>query len=75
MMKYVFTIFWTQNGRLEVLELPALDLRSIDTAHKLAKNFAVYAPVSPIIIEGEDGSISELWFGNGRYQDIALTAG
>jgi hypothetical protein len=76
MMKFAFKIFWTQSGRLELLlEPPPLDLQSIDSAHKLAKHFASYAPVSLIIIEAEDGSISELWFSGGRCQDIALAAG
>jgi hypothetical protein len=73
MMKFAFKIFWTKNGRLELLLEPSpLDLRSIDTAHRLAKNFAAYAPVSLITIEAEDGSISELWFRDGRCEIIAL---
>jgi hypothetical protein len=76
MMKFAFKVFWTKNGRLELLLEPsALDLRSMDTAHKLAKNFAAYAPADLITIAAEDGSISELWFSDGRCQDIAPAAG
>jgi hypothetical protein len=75
-MKFVFKIFQTKNGRLELLLEPSpLDLPSIDAAHKLATHFASYVPVhliTLITIETEDGSISELWFGNS--QDIALAA-
>lgn len=75
MMKFVFRTFWAKNGRLELLLEPSpLDLRSIDTAHKLAKTFAAYAPVNLITIEAEDGSISELWFSDGRCEGIALAA-
>jgi hypothetical protein len=65
-MKYGFKIFRTENGHLELfLEPPPLDLRSIYTAHRLAKHFAAHVPVSLISIEAEDGSTSELWFGDG----------
>jgi hypothetical protein len=72
-MKFVFKIFQTKNGRLELLLEPSpLDLPSIAAAHKQAKHFATYVPVHLISIETEDGSISELWFGDS--QDIGLAA-
>ena len=74
LMKFAFKIFWMKNGRLELLLEPSpLDLRSIDTAHRLAKHFASHTPVSLVTIETEDGSISELWFGDGPYE-VALAA-
>lgn len=64
-------IFQTKNGHLELfLEPSPLDLPSIDVAHRLAKRFTSYVPVHLITIESEDGSISELWFGD--RDDIAL---
>lgn len=72
-MKYAFRIFRAENGRLELfLEPSPLNLRSIDTAHKLANHFATLVPVSLITIEAEDGSISELRFGDG--EDVRLAA-
>jgi hypothetical protein len=72
-MSFTFKIFQTKNGRLELfLEPSPLDLPSIDAAHKLAKHLTSYVPVHLITIETEDGSISELWFGD--LQDIALAA-
>jgi hypothetical protein len=66
-MKFAFKILWTENGRLELLLEPSpLNLQSIDIAHRLAKHFAAYLPVSLITIEAEDGSISELWFSEGQ---------
>jgi hypothetical protein len=74
-MKFAFKIFWTKNGRLELLLEPSpLDLRSTDTAHKLAREFATHAPVDLITIDAEDGSISELWFSDGRCEEIVLAA-
>ena len=74
-MKFTFKVFWTKNDCLELLfEPPPFNLRSIDTAHKLAKNFAAYAPVDLITIKAEDGSISELWFSEGRCEEIVLAA-
>lgn len=74
-MKFVFKIFRTENGRLELfLEPSPLDLRSTDTAHKLARHFAAHVPVSLITIEAEGGSISELWFSDGRAEDMLLAA-
>jgi hypothetical protein len=75
-MKFVFKIFWTQNGRLELfLEPSPLDLRSIESAHTLAKHFAAFAPaVRLITIEVEGGAISELRFGDGRCEGIMLAA-
>jgi hypothetical protein len=74
-MKFAFKIFWTKNGRLELLLEPSpLDLRSIDTARRLAKHFAAHAAVNLITIEAEGGSISELWFSDGRCEDIVLAA-
>jgi hypothetical protein len=74
-MKFAFKIFWTKNGRLELLLEPLpIDLPSIEAAQKLAKNFAAFAPVSLITIEAEGGSVSELWFSDGRYEDIVLAA-
>jgi hypothetical protein len=76
LMRFVFKIFQTKNGRLELLlEPPALDLPSIVAARRLAQHFASYVPVhliTLVTIESEDGSISELWFGDS--QDIALAA-
>lgn len=74
-MKFAFKIFRTKNGRLELfLEPSPLDLRSIDTAHKLARHFAAHVPVNLITIEAEGGSISELWFNDGRGGDTLLAA-
>lgn len=75
MMKFAFKIFQTQNGRLELfLEPPSIDLRSIDTAHRIARYFAAHVPVNLITIEAEGGSISELWFSDGRGEDIPSAA-
>jgi hypothetical protein len=72
---FTFKIFRTKNGHLELLLEPSpLDLRSIDTAHRLAKHFASYLPVSLITIETEDGSLSELWFTDGRCEGVLLAA-
>lgn len=74
-MKFAFKIFWTKNGRLELALDPApIDLRSIDAAHRLAKHFAAFAPVRLITIEAEGCSVSELWFSDGRCEDIVLAA-
>ena len=74
-MKFSFKIFWIKNGRVELLLEPLpIHLQSIDTAHKLAKHFATFAPVSLITIESEGGSSSELWFSDGRCEDIVLAA-
>jgi len=74
-MTFAFKIFWTKNSRLELLLEPApLDLRSIDAARRLAKHFAAFAPVRLITIKPEGGPISELWFSDGRCEDIVLAA-
>lgn len=73
-MKFAFKIFRSRNGCLELfLEPSPLDLRSIDTAHRIARHFAAHVPVNLITIEAEGGLISELWFGDSP--DIAMAAG
>lgn len=72
-MRFVFKIFQTKNGCLELfLEPSPLDLPSTNAACRLARHYASYVPVHLITIETEDGSISELWFGDS--QDTALAA-
>ena len=39
----------------------------------IANNFAKYLPVRLITVEAEDGSISELWFGDGEREDIPVS--
>jgi hypothetical protein len=74
-MKYVFRIFRRENGRLELLLEPSpLRLRSIDTAHRITNHFAKHVPVSLITIEAEDGSISELRFGDARRENTRVAA-
>jgi hypothetical protein len=76
LMRFTFKIYQMKNGSLEpLLEPSPLDLPSMDAAYELAKHFASYVPAhltTLITIESEDGSISELWFGDS--QDIALAA-